>query len=160
MLFFTTQACYSHRIYNHFSPEENLRKSRSHLIFQDRTSDWRGEEERFLRFFFFSINYFDRIYEHCWHIECREEMTSPGCVIVAHTRTFNEVYSVIGTSRKYTDFEPPKKIGKQTERERESFMFTQNAQVLTGEKTKRRRRRRKRRRSNSSIVVDEKNWRE
>jgi hypothetical protein len=33
-------------------------------------------------------------------------------------------------------FEPPKKIEKQTqrERERESFVFTQNAQVLTGKK--------------------------
>ena len=37
-------------------------------------------------------------------------MTSPGSIIVAHTRTFRQVYSSIGTSRKQIDFEPPKKI--------------------------------------------------
>lgn len=64
-------------------------------------------------------------------------MTSPGCVIVAHTRTFNEVYSVIGTSRKYTDFEPPKKIGKQTEREREKVLCLLRMRKSSREKRRR-----------------------
>lgn len=69
---------------------------------------------------FFSINYFDRIYEHCWHIECIEEMTSPGCVILAHTRAHptNSIQSLARVGNTQI-FEPPKKIGKQTTRERE-----------------------------------------
>ena len=68
-------------------------------------------------------------------------MTSPGSIIVAHTRKSIHSLARVGNTQ---IFEPPKKIGeidieqqRKRERERESFVFTQNAQVLTGKKDER-----------------------
>ena len=100
-----------------------------------------------------SINHSDRIYHFRWYIECMEEMTSPGCIIVAHTRTFTQVYSFIGTSRKQIDSwaaqedgetDNERNGGTETDRQRE-FCINLECASLHREKRKSTKRERERR---------------